>query len=56
MRRGAVAELGGMIERSLAADLHAGDALVPAADHLAGAEHERERLVAIARAVELASP
>src|SRR2546423_1446852 len=37
----------------LAADLHAGDALVPSLDHHARAELELERIVAIARAVEL---
>src|SRR5450759_3153795 len=49
----AVAELGGNDERARAADLHAGDALIPAANHRAGAELERERLPVIARAVEL---
>src|SRR4051794_12955928 len=49
----AVAERRRNDERALAADLHAGDPLIPAGDHLAAAEHERERLVAIARAVEL---
>src|SRR4051794_17909953 len=49
----AVAERRRNDERALAANLHAGDALVPAGDHLTGAEHEHERIVAIARAVEL---
>src|SRR3954447_20958385 len=49
----AIAERRRNDERALAADLHAGDALIPAGDHLAAAEHERERLVAIARAVGL---
>src|SRR5207302_552074 len=38
-----------------AADLHARDALVPALDHPPLAERERERLPAVARAVELLS-
>src|SRR5262249_6150177 len=44
-------------DRELAklADLHAGDALVPAFDDLPGAELERESAPAIARAVELLS-
>src|SRR5436190_24293763 len=49
----AVAELGGNDQGSRAADLHPGDALVPASDDLPGAELERERVVAVARAVEL---
>src|ERR1035437_217846 len=49
----AVAELGRNDERPRAADLHAGDALIPAPNHRAGAELERERLPVIARAVEL---
>src|SRR5207249_7548174 len=40
-------------ELALAADLHAGHALVPALDDHAGAELERERLVAVVAAVEL---
>src|SRR5262245_36943144 len=40
-------------ELALAADLHARHALLPALDHVAAAERERERLVAVARAVEL---
>src|SRR5688572_25684023 len=48
----AVAELGRDDQRALAADLHAGDALVPALDHLLRAETEREGLAAIQRAVE----
>src|SRR4051794_32571087 len=35
------------------ADLHAGHALVPAADHLALAERELERVAAVPRRVEL---
>ena len=50
---GAVAEVGRDDEGALAADFHAGHAFVPAFDHLALAEGERERLVAVARAVEL---
>src|SRR5258707_10363677 len=40
-------------ERALAAPLHPRHALVPAADHLAAAQHEFERLAAVHRAVEL---
>src|SRR3954447_24105010 len=40
-------------QRPLSADAHAGHALVPAADHLAAAKPERERFIAIPRAVEL---
>src|SRR5947207_1121174 len=50
----AVAHVGWNGERALPAHFHAGYALIPAADHFAGAEAEVERLVAIARAVELA--
>src|SRR5579871_6635297 len=39
-------------QRALAANLHGGDALVPAADHVAGADREREWLVAVDRRVE----
>src|SRR6185369_3924989 len=49
-----VAHVGRDGERALATDLHAGHAFVPAANDLAAAEAEVERLVAIARAVELA--
>src|SRR5580704_1136024 len=49
---GAVAELGGNDQRALAADLHGRDAFVPAANDLADADLERERLVAIDRGVE----
>src|SRR5262245_59019520 len=49
----AVAEVGRDQQRALAADLHAGHALVPALDDLALAEAERERAAAIERAVEL---
>src|SRR3989442_14919304 len=49
----AVAEIRGNDQRARSADLHAGNALIPAANPLAGAELEREWLVAIARAVEL---
>src|SRR4051794_37395540 len=47
-----VAEIGRDRQGALAADLHAGDALVPALDHLVRPEAERERLAAIDRAVE----
>jgi hypothetical protein len=40
-------------ELALAADFHAGDALVPASDHLPPAEAEFERIVAIDARVEL---
>ena len=40
---GAVAQLGRQRELALAAHLHAGDAAIPALDHLAGPEAERER-------------
>src|SRR5262249_33615528 len=49
----AVAEFGRDHERALAADLHAGDTLVPALDDLAAAEREAEWLAAVERAVEL---
>ena len=42
-------------EHARAADLHAGDALVPALDDFAGAEPELERRAAVLRAVELAA-
>src|SRR5258706_4917977 len=50
---GAVSELRRDDERPLAADLHAREALIPALNHLAGAELELEWVVAIAGAVEL---
>src|SRR5687767_422103 len=40
-------------ELALAADLHAGDALIPALDHAPGAELELERLAAILAGIEL---
>src|SRR5262245_5112980 len=43
----AVGEVGGDDELALAADLHAGDALVPALDDLPGAELEGERAAAV---------
>src|SRR5262249_35490301 len=49
----AVAEFRRDDELALAADLHPGDALVPALDDLAGAEVELERLAAVEAAVEL---
>src|SRR6202035_1256061 len=48
----AVAELGRNDQRALAADLHGRDAFVPAANDLADADLERERLIAIDRRVE----
>src|SRR3546814_17923154 len=48
---GTIAELGRDDQGALAADLHAGDALVPAADHPAGAERKGERLAAVARGI-----
>src|SRR5262245_54964418 len=48
-----VGELGRDRELAQAADLHAGDTLVPALDDLPGAELELEALTAVARAVEL---
>src|SRR5580704_15771028 len=48
-----VAELGRDDQGALAADLHAGDALVPAGDDLMPPERELERLTAVERAVEL---
>src|ERR1051325_11246501 len=50
---GAIAELGRDDQGALAADLHAGHALVPALDHLMRAEWERKRLAAVEGAVEL---
>ena len=49
----AIAELGRDDESALAANLHGGDALIPAGDDLMFAEGELERLVAVDRAVEL---
>src|SRR6185369_1068759 len=51
----AVAELGRDGELALAADLHAGHALVPALDDVALAEREHERLAAVLARVELAA-
>src|SRR5690606_5959219 len=50
---GAVAELGRDHEPAGATDPHAGDALIPAADHVAGAEREAERLAPVLARVEL---
>src|ERR1700682_360487 len=49
----AIAELGRDRQCTRAADLHAGDPLVPAGDYLLGAEGELEGLAAVDRAVEL---
>src|SRR5262245_15826531 len=49
---GAVAERRRNDQRALAADLHGGDALVPALDDAALADWEVERLVAVDRRVE----
>src|SRR6476661_7733576 len=49
----AVAQVGRDGELAPTADLHAGDALVPALDHSAGAEGEVERSTAVPRRVEL---
>src|SRR5581483_12078388 len=49
----AVAEVRRDGELALAADLHAGDAFVPAADHFAFAEREHERLAAVLAGIEL---
>src|SRR5258706_483721 len=51
----AIAKLRRDGERALSADSHAGYALVPPGNHLARAETERKRLVAITPTVELAS-
>src|SRR4051794_8980410 len=51
----AVAEVRRDRQLAAAADLHPGDALVPAADDHAGAEPERERLAAVPGGVELAT-
>src|SRR5436305_1497503 len=50
---GTVAEVGGDGELPLAADLHAGDAFVPAADDLPAAEVEAEGALAVMAGVEL---
>ncbi len=50
---GAVAELGRDRQLTPTADLHPGHALVPAGDHLAGAEREAEGLAAVPGGVEL---
>ena len=52
----AVGELGRDDEAARAADFHAGDALLPAADHVARTEVKGKRLTALARTVELAAP
>ena len=49
----AVAEVRRDHQCAFAADLHAGNAFVPAFDHAAAAERERKRLAPVARAVEL---
>src|SRR4051812_747859 len=49
----AVREVGRDRQAPAAPDLHAGDALVPAADHLAAAELELERVPAVPGRVEL---
>src|SRR3954469_7709475 len=51
----AVAELGRDRQLALAADLHAGHAFVPAADHVPLAEREHERLPAVLARIELAA-
>src|SRR5581483_4122175 len=48
----AVAELGRDDQAAFAADLHRRDALVPALDHAAGADRERERAAAVDRRIE----
>src|ERR1700677_3502684 len=49
----AVREVRRYDESALPADLHAGHALIPSLDHLAGAQLEAERRAALQRAVEL---
>src|SRR4051794_6141581 len=49
----AIAHVGWNCQRALAADLHARNAFIPSTNHFAAAETERERLVAVSRAVEL---
>src|ERR1700733_11776598 len=49
----AIAKGGRNDQGALAADLHRGDAFVPAGNHLALSDRKFERLVAIDRAVEL---
>src|SRR5919206_421578 len=44
---GAVAEIRRNDQGARAADLHAGDALIPAANHVTGAEFEGERLAVV---------
>src|SRR6187200_1163019 len=51
----AVAHLRRDRQRAFAADFHSGDSLIPALDDLPGTKSKRERLVAIARAVEFLS-
>src|SRR5450631_2905690 len=48
----AIAERGRNDQRALAADLHGGDAFVPAGDHPMLADRKLERLVAVERRVE----
>src|ERR1700731_3007633 len=50
---GAIAQRGRNDQGALAADLHAGDAFVPAGDHLVLSDRKFERLVAVDRRVEL---
>src|SRR5215510_16301026 len=50
---GAIAEIGWDDEGALAADLHRGNAFVPAGDDLPSADRKLERLPAVERAVEL---
>src|SRR5713101_5873113 len=50
---GAVAERRRDDQGALAADLHGGDAFIPAGDHLALPDRKLERLIAIHRTVEL---
>src|SRR5258706_14974669 len=49
---GAVAQRGRNDQGALAANFHAGDAFVPAGDHLALPDRKLERLIAVNRAVE----
>ncbi len=50
--RCAIAERGRDDQRALAADLHGGDAFVPALDDAAAADRKFERIVAVDRAIE----
>src|SRR3954467_10501675 len=50
-----VAEVGRNRQLALAADLHAGHAFVPAADHVPFSERENERLAAVLARIELAA-